>query len=51
MKYFAKWLWIVTLIVAILYSIYDFIQNGFNWRTITNLIIVVSSVIVLFYKK
>lgn len=33
------------------YSIYDFMKNGFNWRTIISLIIVVSSDIVLFYKK
>jgi len=51
MKYFVKWLWIITLIVAIIYSIYDFMKNGFNWRTIINLIIVVSSGIALFCKK
>ena len=48
---FVKWLWIVTLIVAIIYSVYDYMGNGFNWRTIINLIIVVSGGIALLKKK
>jgi len=50
MKY-VKWLWIITLIAAIIYSIYDYVGNGFNWRTIINLIIILSTGVGLLNKK
>ena len=48
---FAKWLWLVTLIIAIIYSVYDYMGNGFNWRTIINLTIVVTGSVILLKKK
>ena len=46
-----KWLWIIALIGATSYTIYDYVGNGFNWRTIINLVIVVSSGVGLLNKK
>ena len=46
-----KWLWISTLVVVIIYSIYDYMDNGFNWRTIINLVIVICSGVGFLSKK
>ena len=46
-----RWLWIIALVAASIYSIYDYLGNGFNWRTIINLVVVVSSGVGLLNKK
>jgi len=53
MKYlkWLKWWKIVTLIATIVYSIYIYIDDCFNWMIITQLAIIISAGPSVFYKK
>ncbi len=46
-----KWAWIVLLVATIIYSIYNYIENGFSWLAIAQLLIVLGAGTGIFYKK